>query len=77
MRGHGVATVTVPGLVKKCPKVAESTTNLTNSVVFNDLIAKLKTAGIMADSKKPAKEAKEVVSEDVIAREINKYMEVN
>ena len=75
--GHVAATVTVPGLVKKCPKVTESSTNLTNSVVFNDLIAKLKTAGIMMDSTHPANEVSEVVSEKITSKEIKKYMEVN
>lgn len=76
VRGHVAATVTVPGLVKKCPKVAESTTNLTNSVVFNDLITKLKTAGIMVDSAHPANEVSEVVSEKITSKEIKKYMGV-
>ena len=77
VRGHKAATTNVPGLVKKCPKVAESTSDSSNSAVFNDLIAKLKTAGIMADSKKPAKVSNDVVSEENIAREIKKYLEVN
>lgn len=77
VRGHVVATTNIPGLVKKCPKVEESISDSSNSAVFNDLIAKLKTAGIMADSKNPAKKAKEVVSEDTIALEIKKYMEAN
>ena len=55
VRGHVVATTNIPGLVKNCPNVAESTSDSSNSAVFNDLIAKLKTAGIMADSKNPAK----------------------
>lgn len=75
--GHVAATATVPGLVKKCPKVTESTTNLTNSAVFNDMITKLKTAGIMADSTKPANEIPAVVSEKITSKEIKKYMEAN
>ena len=74
--GHVAATVTVPGLVKKCPKVTESINDSTNYVVFNDLITKLKTAGIMADSTKPTTEAAEVVSEKITSKEIKKYMEV-
>lgn len=76
VRGHVAATATVPGLVKKCPNVADSTTNLTNSVVFNDLITKMKTSGIMADSTQPAEETAAVVSEKITSCEIKKYMEV-
>lgn len=76
VRGHVAATVTVPGLVKKCPKVTESISDSTNYVVFNDLITKLKTAGIMADSTQPATEAADVVSEKITSKEIKKYMEV-
>ena len=75
-RGHVAATVTVPGLVKKCQKVTESINDSTNYVVFNNLIAKLKTAGIMADSAHPANEVSEVVSEKITSKEIKKYMEV-
>lgn len=76
VRGHVAATATVPGLVKKCPKVTESISDSLNSVVFNDLIAKLKTAGIMVDSTHPANEVSEDVSEKITSREIKKYMEV-
>ena len=74
--GYIEATTNVPGLVKKCPKVTESISDSLNSVVFNDLIAKLKTAGIMVDSTHPANEVSEVVSEKITSREIKKYMEV-
>ena len=76
VRGHVSANATVPGLVKKCPKVTESISDSTNYVVFNDLITKLKTAGIMADSAHPANEVSEVVSEKITSKEIKKYMEV-